>query len=146
MHRFARQLVALPGDLARVEADPDPQWRAGAAAVERVELALDTDRARECPSRRDEHREEAVAERDLLVVAVVLVDLAADQLVVLVEQRVGVGVTQARAERGRALDVGEHQGHRTFGKLDPAHRRVMLCRVTHAGIEHVSPELCQNHR
>ena len=94
-----------------------------AVQVERVERTLDADRARQRAPGRHEHGEEAVAERGLLILAVVLLDLLPDELVVLPEQRVGIGVTERRPERGRALDVREHERHGTLGEISPTHSR-----------------------
>jgi hypothetical protein len=59
----------------------------------------------------------------LLVPALVLLDLFPDQLVVLAEESVGLSVTEPRPERGRTLDVREHDGHGTFGEIRQIHRR-----------------------
>ena len=114
VHRLARELAVLPRDFAGVEADADAQRRPGAVQVEGVERALDADRAGQGPAGRHEHDEEAVAERCLLVLALVLLDLLANELVVLAEERVGLGVAVGGPKRGRALDIREHRASRAL--------------------------------
>ena len=41
----------------------------------------------------------------------------------LAEQRVGIGVAEGRPQRGRALDVREHQRHGTLREISPTHSR-----------------------
>ncbi len=116
VHRLAGDLPAGLGDFAGVEPDAHLQRRTAALAVERVEGALDRDRAGQRALRRHEHDEEPVAERGVLVVALVLGDLRSDQFVVLAEQVVGLGIAQRGSQRSRALDVGEHDRHRPLGQ------------------------------
>ena len=117
VHRLARELIALPRDLACVQADAHAQRHPHAIQIERVERTLNADRARQRAAGRHEHREEAVAERRLLILAFVLLDLLPDELVVLAKEPVGVCVTERRPQRGRTFNVGEQEGHRTLGQI-----------------------------
>jgi hypothetical protein len=123
VHRFTRELALLRRNLARVQTDTNTQRRTDALQVEGIERTLNTDRARHSPPSRDENGEEAIAECSFLIPALVLHDLIPDELVVVSEQRVGLSVTECRPERGRTLDIREHDGDRTFGEIGHIHCR-----------------------
>src|SRR3990172_1103676 len=117
IHRLPEQVVLLPDDLARVQADADHHLvTRRLAAVVLLERALDADGAGNGPARRAEGDHEAVAQR-LHLAAAVLFHLLPHELLVRAQDIPRSLITPARGQAGGALDVREQDGDGAFGQL-----------------------------
>ena len=107
------EIASLPGHLTGVEADPHAHGRV-LGKLSLCQGPLDLDRARERGRHRLEGHHEAVA-LGLHDLAALSPDLAANDRVVLLEETEPGLVAQPLVERGRALDIGEHEGDGSVG-------------------------------
>ena len=115
----AEQIVAAPHRLAHVDADADPNT---VGPLTKCALHVDTAPHRLLGLREGDHEPVALALHD---VTGVLLDVAADHLVVTADQPDPRPVADALVERRRLLDVGEQDRHLAArgepGQIGPLH-------------------------